>query len=228
MRSQPPFLTDLILQVFAQLDPARPEENRAWLKRAMQGAIREYHSVWMAEPRLHLGTGLSRYRPGGVGIPPETEASHFTTVLQPFADKFGISVNEFNEKYNAGEVNEPKLDEYFLHDRAVRESGHDCTYRCVLLLESDCCGDSNLGLFLIQVRETVCESRDDRFMFATLQVRDRYWHDDSGSLQRRSRVGRGIRFICFPLRSRCSLHSSCWFTRSIGPPYFNSVSTVVR
>lgn len=65
----------------------------------------------MAEPRLHVGTGLSRFRPDGLGIPPETEASHFVPVLQPYADKLGISVNEFNEKYNAGEVDEPKLDE---------------------------------------------------------------------------------------------------------------------
>lgn len=41
----------------------------------------------------------------------------------------GISVNEFVLKYNDGEVSEPTLDEYFLHDRAVRESGHDTTYR---------------------------------------------------------------------------------------------------
>ncbi|KDE04929.1 alpha,alpha-trehalase [Microbotryum lychnidis-dioicae p1A1 Lamole] len=129
-RSQPPFLTDLILQVFANLNPEDAKENKAWLKRAIQGAIREYHIVWMnASRRLDTLTGLSRYRPEGVGIPPETEASHFTYVLQPYADKLGISVNEFTEKYTAGEVSVPALDEYFLHDRGVRESGHDTTYR---------------------------------------------------------------------------------------------------
>ncbi|KAM0754949.1 trehalase-domain-containing protein [Meredithblackwellia eburnea MCA 4105] len=128
-RSQPPFLTDLIVQVYAQLDPANAEENKAWLRRGILGAIKEYHTVWMAEPRLDPVTGLSRYRPDGLGIPPETEASHFTHVIQPYADELGISVNEFNEKYNDGEVSVPKLDEYFLHDRAVRESGHDTTYR---------------------------------------------------------------------------------------------------
>ncbi|SCV67679.1 BQ2448_5290 [Microbotryum intermedium] len=129
-RSQPPFLTDLILQVFANLNPEDAEDNMAWLKRAIQGAIREYHSVWMdASLRLDALTGLSRYRPEGVGIPPETEASHFTYVLQPYADELGISVNEFTEKYTAGDVSVPALDEYFLHDRGVRESGHDTTYR---------------------------------------------------------------------------------------------------
>jgi len=76
-----------------------------------------------------LETGLSRYRPGGLGIPPETEASHFTHILMPFAQKYGLSVLEFSEKYNDGEIKCEELDEYFLHDRAVRESGHDTTYR---------------------------------------------------------------------------------------------------
>ncbi|KAK4699912.1 alpha,alpha-trehalase, partial [Phenoliferia sp. Uapishka_3] len=124
-RSQPPFLSDLILQVYAQLDPANAEANKAWLRRGMQGAIKEYHTVWMSEPRLHHPTGLTRFRPDGLGIPPETEASHFTHVFQPYADELGISVNEYMDLYNEGEINEPKLDEYFLHDRAVRESGHD-------------------------------------------------------------------------------------------------------
>jgi len=66
-------------------------------------------------------TGLSRYRPDGLGIPPETEATHFTHILQPFAEKHGISVLEFADAYDAGELKEPELDEYFMHDRAVRE-----------------------------------------------------------------------------------------------------------
>ncbi|GAA5983817.1 hypothetical protein JCM11641_005204 [Rhodosporidiobolus odoratus] len=129
MRSQPPFLTDLALQVYAQLDPENAVENKDFLKRAIQGAIEEYHIVWQEERRLDSVTGLSRYRPDGLGIPPETEASHFTAVLQPYADKLGISVNEFTEQYDSGEAKVPELDDYFQHDRGVRESGHDTTYR---------------------------------------------------------------------------------------------------
>lgn len=42
-----------------------------------------------------------------------------------------MEVPEFIEAYNRydGTVTEPELDEYFLHDRAVRESGHDTSYR---------------------------------------------------------------------------------------------------
>lgn len=165
MRSQPPFLTDLILQVFSQLDPVNVESNKEWLRRAMRGAIKEYHTVWMSEPRLDPKTGLSRFRPDGLGIPPETEASHFTSVLQPYADKLGISVNEFNEKYNAGEVDEPKLDEYFLHDRAVRESGHDTTYRfekrCANLGTIDLC--SLLYKYEDDIASTIRDHFDDEF-----------------------------------------------------------------
>lgn len=165
MRSQPPFLTDLILQVFSHLSPENVVSNRAWLKRAMQGAIREYHTVWMCAPRLHPGTGLSRFRPDGLGIPPETEPSHFTSVLQTYADKLGISVNEFNEKYNAGEVDEPKLDEYFLHDRAVRESGHDTTYRfekrCANLGTIDLC--SLLYKYEMDIATTLRDHFDGEF-----------------------------------------------------------------
>lgn len=85
----------------------------------------------MASPRLDPLTGLSRYRPEGIGVPPETEATHFVHVLLPYAKKYGMDVPEFVQAYNQydGTVFEPELDEYFLHDRAVRESGHDTSYR---------------------------------------------------------------------------------------------------
>ncbi|KAF8492628.1 alpha,alpha-trehalase-neutral trehalase [Russula emetica] len=142
-RSQPPFLTDMALQIYNQLDRSDLEANRQWLKRAIQAAIKEYHTIWVAEPRMDPKTGLSRYRPEGVGIPPETEATHFTHILEPYAAKHGLSINEFSEGYNSEMIREPELDEYFLHDRAVRESGHDTTYR----LEKRC---ANLGTIDLQ------------------------------------------------------------------------------
>lgn len=142
-RTQPPFLTDMALQIYNQLDRSDIDANRQWLKRAIQAAIKEYHTIWVAEPRMDPKTGLSRFRPDGLGIPPETEATHFTHILEPYATKHGISVHEFTEKYNDGTLKEPELDEYFLHDRAVRESGHDTTYR----FEKRC---ANLGTVDLQ------------------------------------------------------------------------------
>jgi alpha,alpha-trehalase len=128
-RSQPPFLTDMAIKVYERLDPLKENENKAWLREILKSAIKEYHTVWMAEPRLDRKTMLSRYRPEGLGIPPETEASHFDHIILKFAKKHNITIPEFNILYNNGEIKEPELDEYFLHDRAVRESGHDTTYR---------------------------------------------------------------------------------------------------
>lgn len=126
-RSQPPFLTDMALRVYEKI---RHEPGALdFLRTAMLAAIKEYYTVWMAEPRLDRITGLSRYRPEGVGVPPECEASHFTHLLEPYARRHGMAFDDFISAYNAQALDEPELDEYFLHDRAVRESGHDTSYR---------------------------------------------------------------------------------------------------
>ncbi|KAF5877027.1 putative neutral trehalase protein [Botrytis fragariae] len=126
-RSQPPFLTDMALRVF---DKIKHEPGSLdFLKTAILAAIKEYHSVWTAEPRYDPVTGLSRYRPEGLGVPPETEASHFEHLLAPYAKKHNMTFKEFVDAYNNGKVVEKELDDYFLHDRAVRESGHDTSYR---------------------------------------------------------------------------------------------------
>ncbi|KAI8991915.1 neutral trehalase [Mycotypha africana] len=132
-RSQPPFLTDMARQVYLKKVEKQHtsdiENHKAWLRRMLQAAMKEYHTVWMAAPRYDTKTGLSRFRPAGKGIPPETEASHFDHVIQPYAQKAGVSIQELMKQYNEGNYVSPELDEYFLHDRAVRESGHDTTYR---------------------------------------------------------------------------------------------------
>ncbi len=127
VRSQPPFLTDMALRVYEKIktEPGALD----FLRTAILAAIKEYYSVWMSEPRFDPITRLSRYRPEGVGVPPETEASHFTHLLEPYARKHQMAFADFVQAYNSGAVKEPELDEYFLHDRAVRESGHDTSYR---------------------------------------------------------------------------------------------------
>ena len=139
-RSQPPFLTDMALRVYEKIKHEQGALD--FLRTAILAAIKEYHSIWVAAPRLDPITGLSRYRPEGLGVPPETEASHFTHILEPYAEKHGITFQEFVEGYNSGAIKEPDLDEYFLHDRAVRESGHDTTYR----LEKTCANLATVDL----------------------------------------------------------------------------------
>ena len=126
-RSQPPFLTDMALRVYERIK--HEEGATEFLRTAILAAIKEYYNVWMAEPRFDPITGLSRYRPTGLGVPPETESSHFEHLLEPYAKKHALSFETFVARYNDGSIKEPELDEYFLHDLAVRESGHDTSYR---------------------------------------------------------------------------------------------------
>ena len=128
-RSQPPFLTDMALKVFEKFGGDQNPTAVDFLKRAFIAAIKEYKSVWMAEPRYDKTTGLSCYHPDGIGFPPETEPDHFDAICRKFAEKHNVTIPEFRCMYDAGEVHEPELDEFFLHDRAVRESGHDTSYR---------------------------------------------------------------------------------------------------
>lgn len=131
-RSQPPFLTDMTLRVFNKMIEVLPEElpkAMEFLERATVAAIKEYRNVWTSAPRYDEKTGLSCYHPDGLGVPPETESSHFIEVLKPYVDKYNITHEKFVEMYNNDEIKEPELDEYFMHDRAVRESGHDTSYR---------------------------------------------------------------------------------------------------
>ncbi|KAK3830571.1 MAG: neutral trehalase [Linnemannia elongata] len=128
-RTQPPFLTDMILKVYDRLPYSLEIENKQWLAVALTAAIKEYLTIWMSQHRYDPESGLSRFYSEGVGMPPETEATHFDHVIKPYADRKGVSVEEYSQLYNEGLVDEPELDTYFKHDRAVRESGHDTTYR---------------------------------------------------------------------------------------------------
>ena len=128
-RTQPPFLTDMALRVFETIK--HEPDATTFLREAILAAIKEYYTVWMASPRLDPLTGLSRYCPEGIGVPPETEDTQFIHILEPYASKYGITYPEFIKAYNKYDrtITEPELDEYFLHDRTVRELGHDTSYR---------------------------------------------------------------------------------------------------
>ena len=126
-RAQPPFLTDLAIRTY---EATKLESGaKDLLRNAILAAMKEYNSYWTSEPRLDPETGLSRYRPIGSGIPPECEPSHFAHVLNPYAKKYNMTIQEIASAYNDGHIVEPALDTFFLHDRGVRESGHDTSNR---------------------------------------------------------------------------------------------------
>lgn len=125
-RSQPPFLTSMIRAVYEKLP--RNNETKEWLRSSLLTAIKEYTDVWMKGEHL-TEMGLNRYYGEAAEIPPEVEPGHFDDVLIPFAKKYRLSLEKFKISFNEGKIIEPSLKEFFIHDQAVRESGHDTTYR---------------------------------------------------------------------------------------------------
>ena len=132
-RTQPPFYTSLISEVFEKT------KDRNWLKSHLKTAIKEYETVWMVKGKRMTSNGLCRYLAEGIGLPPECEEGHFDSIIKPFADELNLTIPDYIIKYETGEIVNPELNTYFIHDRSVRESGHDTSYR----IEGNC-ADLNL------------------------------------------------------------------------------------
>ena len=141
-RTQPPFLSSFIVETYEK-DPSLGKE---WLARVTKTAIKEYETVWMQAPRL-TENGLNRYYAQGIGVPPETEEGHFDEHLSAFAkgtSRTGknlstISTADLVRLYQSGDYKSQELDTYFTHDRSLRESGHDTSWRL-----DDVCADLNV------------------------------------------------------------------------------------
>ncbi|MBT8395239.1 MAG: trehalase, partial [Bacteroidia bacterium] len=132
-RTQPPFYSSLIREVFEITN------DKSWLKTHLKTAIKEYETVWMVPEKRLTKNGLNRYLAEGLGFPPECELGHFDSILKPFAETENISLREYEKAYADGIIINQELDDYFVHDRSVRESGHDTSYR----IEGNC-ADLNL------------------------------------------------------------------------------------
>jgi len=158
-RSQPPFLTSMIREVYAHLE--KSPTTKKWLRKALKAAIKEYYEVWMG-PERRMETGLSRYFGCSIGPSPEVEPGHFDHVYAAFAEKEGIEPKLFEKRYLEGSLAVPELDEFFnLHDPALRESGHDTTFRW-----SDRCADFtpvDLNCLLYQIEIDIARILEEEF-----------------------------------------------------------------
>ena len=138
-RSQPPFLTSIIRAVYES-----GATDRKWLESALKTAITEYETVWMGKDRLvRIGDHqLSRYYDSGNGPCPEVEPGHYDEKIAPWMARAAennsgppATAFEFLNQYlycgKFGDlaVKGLTLNDFFKHDRAVRESGHDTTHR---------------------------------------------------------------------------------------------------
>jgi alpha,alpha-trehalase len=125
-RSQPPFFSSMGLEYAKHIpdDSAR----RIFLRSVLEAAISEYAHVWM-NPLHGTPIGLTRYYDYGSGVPPEVEPGHYDPIFRIYAEKYNTDIKTFEQDYRSGKINEPGLDIFFMHDRAMRESGHDTSYR---------------------------------------------------------------------------------------------------
>jgi alpha,alpha-trehalase len=126
-RSQPPFLTQMILNVYRQ----RPD--REWLRRAVP-AVEKYYRYWTEEPHLVRETGLARYYDLGDGPAPEVLSDERDPQGRTHYDR----VKEFYRTHEVTDYDVTKFydrsrDEltaaFYKGDRSMRESGFDPSNR---------------------------------------------------------------------------------------------------
>ena len=157
-RSQPPFLTSMILAVY-DAESAAGQANTQWLERAYQFAVRDYEQ-WTREPHLAGDTGLSRYFDDGDGPVPEImgdpsdyyrgvaryfllhEGENSPHLVKVGSERQGLTVGPIFE-LSTCEPTSPGTSEgdcgpagrfalsadYYKGDRSMRESGFDVTFR---------------------------------------------------------------------------------------------------
>ena len=138
-RSQPPFLSSIIRAIWE-----RGSLTRSWLAEALGLCVREYKDVWLGSHRLvRIGPHeLSRYYDEGDGPCPEVESGHYDEKILPWLrlappleNGLPLTPYRFLKQFlYAGmhdrlQVDGMTLAQFFKHDRAARESGHDTTHR---------------------------------------------------------------------------------------------------
>lgn len=129
-RTQPPFYSSMIREVYE----AMTVKDQEWLRKKLEICIQEYETVWMENGKRLVENGLNRYFAQGIGLPPETESGHYADILKPFAEAANLSISDYERLYYHRKIENKTLDAYFVHDRSVRESGHDTSYR----IEGNC------------------------------------------------------------------------------------------
>jgi alpha,alpha-trehalase len=127
-RSQPPFLSRMVLDVYARTGDAE------WLKQSIP-ALESYYAFWTREPHLTPQTGLSRYDGGSDQPAPEVlfgerdEAgkNHYDRVREYYRAHPDIQEYSLPDFYNAKTGELTQL--FYRGDRAMRESGFDPSAR---------------------------------------------------------------------------------------------------
>ena len=122
-RSQPPFLTEMLLAVY------RKTGDRSWLAESVD-AIEKCYRFWTSEPHLTPETGLSRYFDTGEGPAPEVVSSELDAqgrtnydLAKLYFHRHHIEDYDVSRFYKAGE--DRLTAAFYKGDRSMRESGFD-------------------------------------------------------------------------------------------------------
>jgi alpha,alpha-trehalase len=153
-RSQPPFLSSMVMAVHEAQRAAR-KDDRDWLETAYSYLKRD-HAMWTREPHLAGNTGLARYYDFGEGPAPEAlqdENDIYRQVATYFLFHQGIASYEGEDSevpagrasgsaYSVlvcgGEQSQSSCEpphyirltpDYYKGDRSMRESGFDVSFR---------------------------------------------------------------------------------------------------
>jgi alpha,alpha-trehalase len=129
-RSQPPFLTEMVLGVY------RKTGDREWL-RASVPAIEKYYRFWTTEPHLVPETGLSRYWDFGEGPAPEVLSderdergrTHYDRIREYFREHPDAAKGDYDLDRYYDRTNDRLTDLFYKGDRSMRESGFDPSNR---------------------------------------------------------------------------------------------------
>lgn len=156
-RSQPPFLSSMVLDVY-EAEKRAGHADAGWLARAYPYLAKDY-SMWTREPHLAGSTGLARYYDFGEGPPPEglqDEGGFYRNVISHFmvhpeqADHYLVEQEKGKPPASPGssyaitvcdvpltmarpECEPPRVirlsADYYKGDRSMRESGFDISFR---------------------------------------------------------------------------------------------------
>ncbi len=154
-RSQPPFLTSMIVAVY-DAEKAAGHEDKVWLERAYKYAAKDYE-MWAREPHLAGDTGLARYYDFGDTPAPESlkdETDHYRKVASYFLNhpdqdrgylvRTTLGANVVGRRYSVQicdaptTMEKPSCEEaeeitlgrdFYRADRSMRESGFDVSFR---------------------------------------------------------------------------------------------------